>query len=325
MRTLTSLALLVVLLFGALTLAAQEEATVTPPAIGDSEEAAEEITFPLIQEQLSLLTGNVQRPNALFWFRDYLFAACIGDSTLYEINSRDAQTRPYIYGVQNAHTLHVEVDDSGVLTLWVPDYERDALLRVTRSGVREVRDDLGGPWGIASLGDQEFLVTSLKQNRTLLIYRGGAAREVIEGLRSPTGIALDEERVYVANTGSARRAIEWAPRAEVLSDSGVPATPRPLVSGLQNTTGLTLAQDGWLYFTYALGTRGVVGRVQPEICSAQGGCSNEDVELVLFTDLEAPLAGLTVSPDMRLFVHSLFSPDIYWAQLPEVVSEIQDS
>lgn len=325
MRTMTTLAMLMVLLFCALTLGAQEDATATPQATVDTEEAAEEITFPFNQEQLSLLTGNVQRPNALHWFRDFLFAACIGDSTIYEINSRDAQTRPYIYGVQNAHTLHVEVDDSGVLTLWVPDYERDALVRVTRNGVREVRGDLGGPWGIASLGDQEFLVTSLKQNRTVLIYRGGAAREVIEGLRSPTGITLDEERVYVANTGSARRAIEWAPLDEVLSDSGRPATPRPLVSGLQNTTGLTLAQDGWLYFTYALGTRGVVGRVQPELCSEQGGCSNEDVELVLYTDLEAPLAGLTVSPDMRLFVHSLFSPDIYWAQLSEEKSELQDS
>ena len=67
----------------------------------------------------------------------------------------------------------------------------------------------------------------------------------------------------------------------------------------------------------------MVGRVQPEKCSEQGGCSNEDVELVLYSDLEAPLAGLTISPDMRLFVHSLFSPDIYWAQLPEA-SEAQD-
>ena len=45
---------------------------------------------------------------------------------------------------------------------------------------------------------------------------------------------------------------------------------------------------------------------------------------MLYTDLEAPLAGLTISPDMRIFVHSLFSPDIYWAHLAPV-EEPQES
>ena len=319
MRGLATLLSLTAVLLTALALAAQVEET--PEA---ETAAASTVELPLRQEQLFLLTGNVQRPNALYWFADYLYAACTGDSTLYEINSRDASTRPYIYGVLNAHSLHVDRDNSGILTIWAPDYERDALLRVTRSGVREVRGDLDGPWGIAALGEQDFLVTSLKQNRAMLVYRGGAAREVIQGLRSPTGIALDEERVYVANTGSARRALEWAPRDEVLSDSGVPAETRPLVSGLQNATSLVLAEDGWLYFSHSLGTRGVVSRVQPERCSTPEGCSNEDVEQVLFTDLEAPLAGLTISPDMRVFVHSMFSPDIYWARLPAAV-EAQES
>lgn len=321
MRGLAALLSLSATLLAALALAAQGENRETPEVEATPVPAVE---LPLRQEQLFLLTGNVQRPNALFWYADYLYAACTGDSTLYEINSRDASTRPYIYGVLNAHSLHVDRDNSGTLTIWAPDYERDALLRVTRSGVREVRGDLDGPWGIAALGEQDFLVTSLKQNKAMLVYRGGAAREVIQGLRSPTGIALDEERVYVANTGSARRAIEWAPREEVLSDSGVPADTRPLVTGLQNATSLVLAEDGWLYFSHSLGTRGVVSRVQPERCSVDEGCSNEDVEQVLFTDLEAPLAGLTISPDMRIFVHSMFSPDIYWARLPSA-NGAQDS
>lgn len=321
--TLPAILLLAAMALGAQeeALGAQEEAPATPQATATAEATVE---LPLHQKDLSLLTGNVQRPNALFWFRDYLYAACSGDSTIYEIDSRDAGTRPYIYGVLNAHSLYVERDSSGVLTIWAPDYERDALLRVTRSGVREVRADLGGPWGIASLGEQDFLVTSLKEGSAQLIYRGGAAREVIRGLRAPTGIAVDEERVYVANTGSARRAIEWAPRDEVLSDSGVPAETRPLVSGLQNATGMVLGEDGWLYFSHSLGTRGVVGRVRPEMCSDNGGCSNDVVEMVLYTDLEAPLAGLTLAPDMRIFVHSLFSPDIYWAQLP-AATEAQES
>ncbi len=322
MRGLATLLSMTALMLAALALGAQVEIQETPEVETD---AVADVELPLRQEQLFLLTGNVQRPNALFWYADYLYAACTGDSTLYEINSRDASTRPYIYGVLNAHSLHVDQDNSGVLTIWAPDYGRDALLRVTRSGVREVRGDLDGPWGIAALGEQDFLVTSLKQNRAMLVYRGGAAREVIQGLRSPTGIALDEERVYVANTGSARRAIEWAPRDEVLSDSGVPAETRPLVSGLQNATSLVLAGDGWLYFSHSLGTRGVVSRVRPELCSNPEGCSNEDVEQVLFTDLEAPLAGLTISPDMRVFVHSMFSPDIYWARLPSAVEAQEPS
>ena len=290
--------------------------TAAQEATGGAAGPAADVALPLRQEDLALLTGNVQRPNAIQWYGEYLYVACNGDSTIYEINSRDASTRVYIYGVQNAHTLHVAREE-GELTIWTPDYERDALVRVTRNGVQEVREELGGPWGIAALGEQEFLVTTLKEDRVMLVYRGGAAREVMSGLRSPTGIVVDEERVYVANNGSARRAIVWAPREEVLADSGIPATPRSLVTGLQNTTGLRLAEDGRLYFAYSLGTRGVVGRVQPEMCSEKGGCDNSDVELVLYSELEAPLAGLSITPDMRLFVHSLYSPDIYWAQLAD--------
>jgi hypothetical protein len=70
-----------------------------------------------------------------------------------------------------------------------------------------------------------------------------------------------------------------------------------------------------LYFAYALGTRGVVGRVDPEFCMENGGCSNDQVEVVLFTELAAPLAGLTFSDDMRLFVHTIYRPEIYWVQI----------
>ena len=81
-----------------------------------------------------------------------------------------------------------------------------------------------------------------------------------------------------------------------------------------NSGQLAFGPDGYLYFTYALGTRGVVGRVNPEECR-DGGCANADVEIVLFTELPAPLAGLTISPDMRLFVHTIYRPEIYWVQL----------
>ncbi|MEL7236828.1 MAG: hypothetical protein AAGK74_20155, partial [Chloroflexota bacterium] len=83
----------------------------------------------------------------------------------------------------------------------------------------------------------------------------------------------------------------------------------------QNPTGLTMGPDGLLYVSYALGTRGVIGRVDPVMCRENGGCTNNEVEIVVYTDLAAPLAGLAISPDMRLYTHTIFSPDIYFADL----------
>jgi hypothetical protein len=90
-----------------------------------------------------------------------------------------------------------------------------------------------------------------------------------------------------------------------------------LVSGLQNPTNLVIGPDRWLYIAYSLGTRGIVGRVNPDICREKGGCTNLDVEIVLWSELAAPLAGLVITPDMRLFVHTMFGAEIYWVQLPE--------
>ena len=89
---------------------------------------------------------------------------------------------------------------------------------------------------------------------------------------------------------------------------------QPLVSGLQNTTNMAMGRDGYLYFSYALGTRGVVGRIDPTAC-LESGCSNQDVEMVVFSDVPAPLA-IALSDDLRLFLHSRFKPEFYWVQLP---------
>jgi hypothetical protein len=56
--------------------------------------------------------------------------------------------------------------------------------------------------------------------------------------------------------------------------------------------------------------------VNPQTCRENGGCTNEQVEVVVFTELPSPLAGLTLIPDMRLFIHTMFIPDLYWVQLP---------
>ncbi|MAS34259.1 MAG: hypothetical protein CL610_09635 [Anaerolineaceae bacterium] len=284
---------------------------------------ASPITEPWTQDDLQIVTGNVQRPNGIQWFNNQLYTVCNGDSTIYEVNASTGATRTYIWGVYNAHTLHVETNESGELNLWIPDFQTNRFLRVDRSGVQQLSADLSGPWGIELYNETEFLITNLQANNVIVMTRDGQTREVVTGLRAPTGIAADDENIYVANTGSSRRGIEWISRSQI-ADSSTEET-QPLVTGLQNTTGLDLAADGYLYFAYSLGTRGVVGRVNPDVCIENGGCTNSEIEIVVYTELAAPLAGLTISPDMRLFMHTMFSPDIYWIQLgneqPEAETE----
>jgi sugar lactone lactonase YvrE len=270
---------------------------------------------PWTQADLAILTGNVQRPNGIAWHNNFLYVVCTGDSTIYQLDDSTAVTRTYIFGVRNAHTMYAENLPNGELNLWVPDFPTNRLLRIDRNGVEAISSALAGPWGIERLDDDEFLITNLQANNAVRINRSGESSEILANLRSPTGIVSHNDYLYVANTGSARRAIEWVHLDEALNAGETPLLPQPLVSGLQNTTGLVMAEDGYLYFAYALGTRGVVGRVDPDQCRNDGGCGNDQVEIVVYTELTAPLAGLTISPDLRLFVHTMFSPDIYWVQL----------
>ncbi|MFN8377268.1 MAG: hypothetical protein U0452_01230 [Anaerolineae bacterium] len=264
---------------------------------------------PLTQNDLTLLTGNVQRPNGLAWYNNFLYTACSGDGTVYEIQSETGETRTYIWGVSNAHTLYVEEEDD-TLQMWVPDYGDNRIELVTRNGIDPITDAVfDGPWGIVKEDDQHFLVSNLLGGRVDRVSRDGDVELALDGLASPAGLALDDSVLYVANNGSTRRAIEWYNRET--GDAG------PLVSGLQNTTGLQLADDGYLYFAYALGTRGLVGRVSPQVCAEAGGCTNDQVEVVLYTDLETPLAGLAVTPDGRLFIHTMFNPALYWVRIPD--------
>lgn len=320
--------LVLVLIFTLWTTQAQQtEITPTPapsktpePAVTEenSEETEEDetpvvrITEPYTQADLNVLNGNVQRPNGILWHNDMLYTVCNGDWTLYEINSRSGDTRTYIYGIRNGHSLYVEDVTENSVDLWIPDYDMNALMLVNQQRAPQtVVSNLEGPWGIDYFDEGNFLVTNLTGNNITLINRSGTATEVMSELRSPTGIVVEDDFVYFANNGSARRSIEWVSRDDILEES---PSPQPLASGLQNVTGLTMGADGYLYFAYALGTRGVVGRLDPEVCREEG-CSNDEIEIVLYTELAAPLAGLTISPDMRLFVHTMFRPEIYWLQL----------
>lgn len=294
---------------------ATQQAAITTPGAQSTAQAGQSGEFEtLTQADLQILTGNVQRPNGFAWHNDMLYTACTGDGTIYEINSRTGQTRTYIYGIRNAQTLYVEGDDANP-TLWVPDYTNNSLTRVTRQGVTNIAGDLEGPWGISYIDEDSFLITSLLGNRINLVTREGQVQPVLEGLSSPMGLVHDGETVYVTNYGSTRRSVEYYSYESVVNGAADELESHVLVSGLQNTTGLQLGADGLLYFAYSLGNRGLVGRVDPAECAANGGCTNDQIEIVLYTDLPTPLAGLTLTPDMRIFVHTMFAPDIYWAQL----------
>ncbi len=326
-RTMQALAMGVLLFIGLGAAWAGEESTttpapsktptptvqaITPTAEADAESTAGGVFKSFTQQDLQVITGNVLRPNGISWYDNKLYIVCNGDWTIYEVDDTTGATRTYIYGVRNSHTLITETNDNAGLTIWAPDFDQDLLLNVEAiRSPQPLSTSLDGPWGIARLDDAHFVITNLGDNTLVQISRDGESAVIAEGFRSPTGVAVQDDVVYVANNGSARRAIEW------LSLEEESPTPKPLITGLQSTTSLVLAPDGYLYFAYALGTRGVVGRVDPVVCQEQGGCTNDQIDVVLFTELAAPLAGLTITPDLRLFVHTMFRPEIYWVRLPD--------
>src|SRR5262249_964887 len=124
---------------------AQESITPTPapsktPVVSEelqapSNQPSQPTAQTRIQADLSILTGNVQRPNGLVWHNNKLYTACNGDFTVYEIDDTTAATRTYIWGVRNAHTLYAEDTAQGELNIWAPDFQTNELLRIDRNGV----------------------------------------------------------------------------------------------------------------------------------------------------------------------------------------------
>ncbi len=284
---------------------------------------AQEVEALFQQSDLQILYGNVQRPNGMTWFANKLYVACTGDWTIYEIDLETGTTRTYIFGVQNAHSLFAEEGSGGLTQLWMADFETNDLLRIHPNAAPATisQDGLKGGWGIAHLDEDRFLISNLLDGTMVTASRSGNIETWLTGLRGPTGLVLDEGALYIANTGSARRSIEWFTLREIRAVEGPLDTDelqgRQLVSGLQNVTGLALAEDGWLYFSYSEGGLGMIGRVEASRCRENGGCLAEEVELVIRTELSAPLVGLTLAPDSRLFFHSLYQPEIYWLSLSE--------
>ncbi len=294
---------------------AQESVPAVESAEAESDSAGTVSSVPLaspfLQDDLALLVGNVQRPNGFVWYDNSLFTLCNGDWTIYKIDDQTGDTITFVFGTRDGNTLMIEDTVAG-FDLWVPDPETGTLWKVDqrRSAPVRVTAGLEAPWGITRLDETRILVTDTKLNSIVEVIDGGGIHEIHSALRSPTGIARQEQFIYFANGGSARRGIEYFEREE----NGQYSAVKPLISSLQNTTNIAMGSDGNLYFAFALGTRGVIGRIDPSICH-ETGCSNDDVELVVFSDIPAPLA-ITLSDDLRLFLHSRFRPEIYWLQLP---------
>ena len=309
-----ALVLLFVFLFGVPAIA-QETSSVSQTPSADANIAATvvslELESPFLQDDLELLVGNVQRPNGFVWHEDSLYTICNGDWTIYKIDDHTGDTITFVFGTRDGNTLIIEDTDAG-FDIWVPDPEVGTLWKVDqkRGAPAAITAELESPWGIVRLDSSRFLITDTRVNGIVAVREDGARSEIHSGLRAPTGIARSGDKIYFANGGSARRGIEYFS----LQPNGAFSEVAPLVSGLQNTTNLVMGGDGKLYFAYALGTRGVIGRIDPSIC-LESGCSGDDVELVVFSDIPAPLA-ITLSDDLRLFLHSRFRPEIYWLQLP---------
>jgi len=275
---------------------------------------------PFLQSDFQIVSGDVLRPNGIYWFEGDLYTGCAGDWTIYRINADTGDTLTYIFGIKNTHSLYVErVEEATDPTVWAVDFQDSILFSVNvETGLVPVREGLAAPWGLAaSATDDTFYITEWESDNLINITREGDITVVASDFVDPSGLVATEDRLYVANNGSVRRAVEWIDMSE-----GSDRTPQPLVTGLQDVTGLVLAVDGNLYIAYALGTRGVIGRVNPESC-VNGGCTNADVELIAWTELPAPLAGLTISPDMRLFVHTIFGAEIYYVDIPQEVASIE--
>ena len=290
---------------------AQDAAAMEGQGESDVEVARVPLESPFLQDDLELIVGNVQRPNGMVWFQSNLYTVCNGDWTIYRIDDETGETVTFVFGVRNGNTLIAERTGIG-FDIYVPDPDTGAIWKVdqSRSAPATFSASVEAPWGIVRLVDGRLLVSDTASNSIYEINAAGETRVAQAELRAPTGLVSDGERVYFANGGSARRGLEYFR----LEADGEYSEVRPLVAGLQNTTNLALGADGYLYFSYALGTRGVIGRVDPALCLEEG-CTNDEVELVVFSDNPAPLA-ITLSDDMRLFLHSRFRPEIYWVQLP---------
>src|SRR5690242_11750481 len=82
----------------------EQTETPVPPTTTPSPSQIQKPFVPKTQSDLSIVTGNIQRPNGIAWYDNKLYTVCSGDWTLYAIDPTNGNTTQYIYGIKNAHT-----------------------------------------------------------------------------------------------------------------------------------------------------------------------------------------------------------------------------
>jgi hypothetical protein len=307
-RLFTILLLITLLMSPAAASAYQDDPTPTPPPASSS--ASE---LPFSQADLVAYDGDVARPNGMVWLDDNLYVICEGDQTIYKLYGTSGVTDTYIYGITDAYAIYAEEQDNGEVHLWVPDYKIGALLRITPARVDTIASGMTGPWGIVYLDESTFLISSRLNGTVEFVTRTGEKIPLLQGLSLPTGLSRDDQYLYVANSGDPDRAVEWYPLPT--SRSADESDEHLLVSGLARVMNIQVGPDNNLYISYEDDGTGVVGRIDPAECRENGGCTADQVERVITTNMEAPLAGLTFAPDGRLFLHQRYGETLYWMQI----------
>jgi len=299
---------LAVLMFGA-TVQAQNKG---PLSSADQLQGTPASGLPMPVDQIRYLTGDVAKPNGIGWYGNNLYVVCAGDGTVYELDDQTGFTNTYIYGVKDAFSIYPEKGRDGNLYLWVPDAGARSIVRVSPSEVETIVSGTGEPRSLIPYDVNTFLVSGLRANTVEQVSRDGERITWITGLEDPTALVLHREYLYVSNMSNVDRAIEWYTLADIRADN---PEPSPLLRGIEGITGMQLYSDGYLYFTYEQDGRGLVGRIQPDVCRDANGYSADQVEVVVAPRLTSPLAGLMITPDGRMFFHELYGNVLNWVQL----------
>ena len=152
------------------------------PTAAATPSPAESPRLPFLQSDLTLLMGNVQRPNGLVYFDGSLFTICSGDWTIYKVDAETGDSISFVFGVQNGNSLIAESTEAG-FDLFVPDPDSGALWQLDqrRQAPVKVAEELAAPWGITRLGDDVLLVSDTRANAVFAINGDGEQTKLVEG------------------------------------------------------------------------------------------------------------------------------------------------
>jgi len=181
--------------------------------------------------------------------------------------------------------------------------------------LRTVARDLHGPWGLAYVDEEHFLLTNLLSNTVNLLSRDGDNQVLLDGLSAPMGLVHDEETVYVANYGSTRRSIEWYDYDAVLDGSADARRSRSCAGQrLAERDRLAAWQRRQALLCLRASNRGMIGRVDPQICGRTAVAVTINRDRALQRPRGAA-GGLNAHAGHAAVRHTMFQTDLYWADI----------